>query len=221
MTATEEDYMLSISKQTLAKLPAAHYQGPISVIDKPEDIDGAVKELYAAPIIGFDTETRPSFKKGQSNTVSLIQLCTPEHCFLFRTGITGITQPLRALLEDPAKTKVGLSLHDDFHNLAKISDLQPDGFIDLQQYVKSVRIADNSLSRIYAIIFGKRISKGQRLSNWEAAHLTEFQQSYAALDAKACIDIYEAISQNRFRYEDSQYKVPIDQLPDYQPSLQQ
>ena len=105
--------------------------------------------------------------------------------------------------------------------MAKISDLQPDGFIDLQQYVKSVRIADNSLSRIYAIIFGKRISKGQRLSNWEAAHLTEFQQSYAALDAKACIDIYEAISQNRFRYEDSQYKVPIDQLPDFQPSLQQ
>lgn len=221
MTAPEEDYMLSISKQTLAKLPAAHYQGTISVIDKPEDIDGAVKELYAAPIIGFDTETRPSFKKGQSNTVSLIQLCTPEHCFLFRIGITGITQPLRTLLEDPAKIKVGLSLHDDFHNLAKISDLHPDGFIDLQQYVKAVRIADNSLSRIYAIIFGKRISKGQRLSNWEAAHLTEFQQSYAALDAKACIDIYEAISQNRFCYEDSEYKVSIDQLPDYQPSPQQ
>lgn len=213
--------MLSISKQTLAKLPAAHYQGSISVIDKPEDIDGAVKELYSAPIIGFDTETRPSFKKGQSNTVSLIQLCTPEHCFLFRIGITGITQPLRALLEDPTKIKVGLSLHDDFHNLAKISDLQPNGFIDLQQYVKTVRIADNSLSRIYAIIFGKRISKGQRLSNWEAAHLTEFQQSYAALDAKACIDIYEAISQNHFCFDDSEYKVPIDQLTDYQPSPQQ
>ena len=213
--------MLSISKQTLAKLPAAHYQGPISIIDKPEDIGAAVKELYTASIIGFDTETRPSFKKGQSNTVSLIQLCTPAHCFLFRIGITGITQPLRLLLEDAHKIKVGLSLHDDFHNLAKISDLQPDGFIDLQQYVKSVRIADNSLSRIYAIIFGKRISKGQRLSNWEASQLTEFQQSYAALDAKACIDIYEAISQNRFCYEDSQYKVPIDQLADYQPSPQQ
>lgn len=204
--------MLSIPKDTLATLPAAHYEGRITVIDKAADIEPAVKELYCSPVLGFDTETRPSFKKGHSNTVSLIQLCSHDHCFLFRVGITGIPESLKCILEDESKKKVGLSLHDDFHNLAKIVKLTPGGFIELQQYVKRVGIADNSLTRIYGIIFGQRISKGQRLSNWEAPELSEFQQSYAALDAKACIDIYEAINNNKFDASSSPYQVVEDVL---------
>lgn len=199
---------LSIPKEALASLPLAVYSGKISVIDSAEQIPQAVDALSRAKIIGFDTETRPSFKKGQSNNVSLIQMCSSKECFLFRINMTGITPPLKNLLEDAGKIKVGLSLHDDFHNLAKICDLKPQGFIDLQTYVKRTGILDNSLARIYAIVFGQRISKGQRLTNWEATTLTVHQQQYAALDARACIDIYNAISKNHFNPAESSYIVP-------------
>lgn len=210
MKKKSKKYLLSISKEELSKLPAEVYRGEITVVDTEEAILPAVEKLEKAKIIGFDTETRPSFKKGQHYTVSLIQLSTPKECFLFRINKTGITPPLRNLLENAGKIKVGLSLHDDFMNLAKITDLRPAGFIDLQQYVKTVGILDNSLTRIYAIVFGHRISKNQRLSNWEASELTQHQQQYAALDAMACINIYQTLSGNKFDASKSPYQVTED-----------
>ena len=218
MRKKAEPLKLSISKEALSKLPAAHFVGTITVIDKVDDIQPAIDTLNKAKIIGFDTETRPSFKKGQRNKVALIQLCDSTQCFLFRINKTGITPPLKELLENNGKIKVGLSLNDDFMNLKKVLDMKPAGFIDLQKYVKSSGILDNSLSRIYAIIFGQRISKNQRLSNWEAPTLTEHQQQYAALDALACIRIYDALSKNHFSPKDSQYIVDEDPyLPKPQP----
>lgn len=191
--------IVSIPKDLLGKLPHETYRGEICLVDSPENVESAVAFLREAEIIGFDTETRPSFKKGQTHTVSLLQLATPEVCFLFRLNRIGLTQPIIDLLQDPSKLKIGLSIHDDFHNLRKLcSDLEPDGFIDLQQYVKRFRIADNSLSRIYGILFGMRISKGQRLTNWEAENLTPAQQSYASLDAQACIKIYRFLEAGAF-----------------------
>lgn len=202
---------VTISKQQLADLPAAQFKGDIKVIDKADDISHAIAELYESDIIGFDTETRPSFRKGQSNMVSLLQLSTRKRCFLFRLNHIGLVQPLIDLLQDPSLLKIGLSIHDDFHNLNKISPIEPKGFVDLQNYVKQFRIADNSLSKIYAIIFGKRISKGQRLTNWEAETLTPSQQSYAALDALACIQIYDSITNGNFDPDKSAYLVEICQ----------
>lgn len=201
----ENDYFISIAKEELAKLPAATHSGSIRVIDREEQVDEAVSILRSAEIIGFDTETRPSFKRGTSYTVSLLQLSTPSVSFLFRINKIGLAQQLIDLLEDPEKLKVGLSIHDDFHNLNKLAELHPAGFVDLQQFVKQYRINDNSLSRIYGILFGKRISKGQRLTNWEATELSEHQQAYAALDAMACIDIYRYVSAGKFHPERSQY----------------
>ena len=200
---------VTISKQQLAELPAAQFKGEIKVIDKADDISEAVAELYKSDIIGFDTETRPTFKKGQSNNVSLLQLSTRKKCFLFRLNRIGLDSKLIELLQDPSQLKIGLSIHDDFHNLNKLSHLEPKGFIDLQSYVKQYRIADNSLTKIYAVIFGKRISKGQRLTNWEADTLTPPQKSYAALDALACVDIYDFISSGKFNPDDSPYLVEI------------
>ena len=205
------NYKLTIGKDSLAALPAAHYTGSIVIVDKPDDVSAAVEALSSAKIIGFDTETKPSFKKGQTNYVSLIQLSADDKCFLFRINMTGIPDSLKALLESPDVLKIGLSLHDDFHNLAKVCQIQPQGFVDLQQYVKGVYIADNSLSKIYAIVFGKRISKGQRLSNWEAESLSRAQQQYAALDAKACVDIYQSIDSGQFHPDASLYKQPIEE----------
>lgn len=189
---------VTISKEALSKLPAAPFTSSIHLIDKAEDVEQALTELRNAEIIGFDTETRPSFKKGQLHTVSLLQLATPDTCYLFRLNKIGLVEGLIEILQDPALLKVGLSIHDDFHSLRRLSPLEPQGFIDLQQYVKQFKIIDNSLSRIYGILFGERISKGQRLTNWEAETLTTAQQGYAALDAVACIRIYRHLKSGAF-----------------------
>lgn len=204
----EPAFNLSIAKDVLGKLPAAKFHGTqITLIDKPEDVDAAVDELMRADIIGFDTETKPSFKRGQSNVVSLLQLSTREHAFLFRLNRIGFGDRLKALLEDESKLKIGLSIHDDFHHLNRLNSFDPKGFIDLQQYVKQFLIADNSLTRIYGILFGQRISKSQRLTNWEAEQLTQAQQIYASLDALACIDVYDYLEAGKFDPHTSQYKV--------------
>lgn len=205
---TPQDFnkaIVTISKDELATLPIAEYPGKIYLIDDLIDADRAIQSLKKVKIIGFDTETRPSFKKGQSFNVALIQLATPDCCYLFRTSEIGFPDQLMKLLENPDILKVGLSIRDDFHNLKKVTDFEPQSFIDLQQFVKDYKIADNSLSRLYGILFGERISKGQRLTNWAAQELTDMQQSYAALDAYACIRIYDYLKNDRFDPSTSPY----------------
>ena len=198
---------ISISKQQLTELPAAHFTGAITIVDDPESVDRAVERLSMADLIGFDTETRPSFKKGQTYHVALMQLSNDEECFLFRLNKIGLPESLRQLLEDESKQKVGLSIHDDFRNLHKKYEFEPKGFIELQQFVTNWNIADKSLSKIYGILFGERLSKSQRLSNWEADHLAEAQQNYAALDAMACVRIYRHLNAGLFNPEISKYRV--------------
>lgn len=200
----------SITKTELAALPAENYVGKITVIDKAEDADAAAAVLAAADMIGFDTETKPSFRRGERHTVALLQLSTLSECFLFRLNRIGLPDSVCALLEDENKLKIGVSIHDDFLNLHKKFRLEPKGFIDLQTYVKEFNIADNSLSRIYGILFDKRISKGQRLSNWEAPVLTQHQQEYAALDALACLTIYNYLRSAGFDYTKSKYYREFD-----------
>lgn len=200
---------ISIDKHELAGLPCANYSGEAVVIDSVDKIGGAVDDLERARLIGFDTETKPSFRKGVTHVVSLLQLSTPEKCYLFRLNKIGLHDRLVDLLENSELKKVGLSIHDDFHNLCKLRKINPDGFVDLQQYVKQFHIVDNSLTRIHAILFGERISKGQRLTNWEAAFLTLPQIHYAALDALSCIRIYDYLSSGAFDPLKSSYLVPI------------
>ncbi len=174
------------------------YDGHTVIINYPNDADKAIKYLMTQPIVGFDTETRPSFKKGQNHKVCLLQIATHSECFLFRINKTGLTDSIRSFFENKNVVKVGLSIHDDFRALHKLGEFTPESYIELQGYVKQFDIADNSLQKIYAILFEKRISKGQRLSNWEADTLTESQCAYASLDAKACLDIYEFLSSHEF-----------------------
>lgn len=198
---------VSISKQQLAALPSAQFQGTITIVDNPDCVDSAVSRLRESDLIGFDTETRPSFKKGQTFNVALLQLASDNECFLFRLNKIGMPESLKALLEDKELQKVGLSLHDDFRNLHKIYDFEPDGFIELQKYVTHWNITDKSLSKLFGILFGKRISKSQRLSNWEAEQLSESQQNYAALDAQACIKIFRHLKNGLFHPEVSAYLI--------------
>ena len=193
----------SIDKETVATLPVSSYDGIISVIETEAEADKADEILEQQSLLGFDTETRPSFRKGQTFNAALMQIATPERCFLFRLNKIGLCDRLKAFLENPQVLKVGLSVHDDFTVLRRNNKLDPKGFVELQDMVKKFDIADNSLQKIYAILFGERISKAQRLSNWEADQLTPAQQTYAALDAWACIRIYNLLVSGNFDYKHS------------------
>lgn len=183
-------YQSKIEKSDISTLPPCDITGEIIVIDRSEDVAAAIEDLKQCPLIGFDTETRPSFRRGESNTISLLQLATEKRAYLFRLKKIGQNQQLKALLESNDYLKVGLSVHDDFHSLNRWMPCRPNNFIELQRYVKAFGIEEMSLQKIYAIVFHKRISKRQQLSNWEAEELTPAQQQYAAIDAWACRNIY-------------------------------
>lgn len=181
---------MTISKEQVAELPLETFKGNIVVVDHIGEIQKACNYLSSQSALGFDTETKPAFKRGQVHKVALMQLSTEKECFLFRLNRIGYPDELEAILSDPGIKKIGLSLRDDFAAIRKRSGRNPENFIDLQGFVDQFGIEDNSLQKIYAILFGKKISKNQRVSNWEAETLTPAQQSYAAIDAWACLRIY-------------------------------
>lgn len=190
-------YSHSITKEAISLLQIEEFPGRIIVIDTEKDAGKAVEYLSQFDAVGFDTETRPSFKKGTRYKISLMQISTDEACFLFRLNRIGIPQILEDFLVDDKILKIGLSLRDDFGAIRKRTDIKPTNFLDLQNYVGQFGIEDASLQKIYAILFDKKISKGQRLSNWEADVLTEQQKKYAALDAWACLKIYNQLNQDK------------------------
>jgi len=183
----------TISKEEISAYPVAQFGGEIILVDNETDAADAVSYLSEFDAVGFDTETRPSFKKGKSHKVALMQLATEERCYLFRLNIIGITDSLTGLLTNPDIKKIGLSLKDDFSVIRRSSPILPEGFVELQTFVKQFGIEEMGLQRIYAILFNERISKRQRLTNWEAKELSESQQHYAALDAWACLRIYSKL----------------------------
>lgn len=198
-------HTVSIEKQTVNQMPHVTFMGQIHVIDAISQVKSAVTALRSASIVGFDTETRPCFHRGERHNVALLQLATDEHAFLFRLNKTGIPTPLKQFLEDKNHIKVGLSTPDDFHQLTRCCDIHPAGFIELQELVTRYQITDMSLQKIYAILFQQKISKAQRLSNWEASQLTDAQQRYAAIDAWACLHIYRHLQSGAFIPEESPF----------------
>ncbi len=201
-----DDYNISLPKASLAEMPTEVFPGQIAVIESAEGADNAVEYLMAHPLVGFDTETRPSFHKGQVNVVALMQVSTDDRAFLFRLNKTGITPAMKTFIESPDITKIGLSLKDDFTMLRRRGNIEPQGFVELQKLVHEYHITDASLQKIYGIVFGKRISKSQRLTNWEAKSLTRPQQLYASLDAWACLQIYRELTSGKYHPADSPYR---------------
>ena len=185
---------LTITKEQLAELPKETFDGKIIVVDHQDQVAEAVAFLSRHKAIGFDTETKPAFKKGQNHKVALMQLATDEVCYLFRLNRIGYPHTLVQLMSNPDIKKIGLSLRDDFAAIRQRSIRKPENFIDLQLFVDKFGIEDNSLQKIYALLFGRKISKNQRLSNWEAPQLTPAQQAYAAIDAWACLRIYNHLT---------------------------
>ncbi len=205
------DFRLSVSKNILAEMPLVEYSGRIHIIDSIDQARQAIATLSQESVVGFDTETRPSFQRGRSYKMSLVQISTLTDSYLFRINRLGMFDELCRFIENGAVKKIGLSLKDDFFMMHKIGEFEPAGFIDLQSFVSSYAIIDASLQKIYGLIFGHRISKSQRLSNWEAETLSAAQCNYAAIDAWACLLIYNHLSQGLFHPEESPYRVITDE----------
>ena len=180
-------------KETIGELPRAVFTGRIEVIQTVQKAEKAVKYLMQEPILGFDTETKPSFKKGQINQVSLLQVSSKKICFLFRLDQIDLPDCLIRLLSDNDILKIGLSWKDDLHGLIKRRPFTPGRFVEIQDLVGEFGIKDLSLQKLFANIFKQKISKSQRLSNWEAVPLSDSQMVYAATDAWACIVLYEEL----------------------------
>ena len=189
-------YKESIDKDALAELPLIQFDGDIMLVESKEDYHRAIDYLSMQEVLGFDTETRPAFKKGVVYEVALLQLATKDRAFLFRLNKIGLPNGLKSILENPAIGKIGVAIRDDIKALQKLNPFNPGGFVELQDHVKVYGIQDFSLKKLSAIVLGYRISKAQRVTNWEALELTEAQQVYAATDAWISHRIYESLKQN-------------------------
>lgn len=190
---TVNNFIDKISNEQTALLPAVEFRGEIRIVEHERDIAAACKTLAEQPVIGFDTETRPSFRPGVTFRVSLLQLSTPTVCYLFRLNKIPLAKPILQLLEDRRVLKIGADVAGDLRSLRQIRHFRDGGFVDLQGIAPEWGIGEKSLRKLSAIVLGRRVSKAQRLSNWEATTLTDKQQLYAATDAWVCTRIYEQL----------------------------
>ena len=180
-------------KREITGLPKVLFQGRIITIITPGETEKAVDYLLSQKILGFDTETRPSFKKGQRYEVSLLQVSTHDTCFLFRLNLTGITPAIIRLLEDKKVVKVGLSRTTTCCSCIAGQNSRLAILWSCRMWLKSLVLRTKSLQKLYANLFHMKISKAQRLSNWEQTVLRDAQKLYAATDARTCIKIYEEL----------------------------
>ena len=186
-------FQSKISNEDVALLPAIQFGGKIVIIDTDEALEEACNLLAECSVLGFDTETRPSFKAGVTNKVSLLQLSTYDRCYLIRLNKVKFSNKVLSLLQRSDIMKIGADVAGDIRSLHALRNFKERGFIDLQQIASCWGIEEKSLRKMSALVLGERVSKAQRLSNWEASTLTPQQQMYAATDAWVCIKIYEKL----------------------------
>ncbi|MCK4922187.1 MAG: 3'-5' exonuclease domain-containing protein 2 [Bacteroidales bacterium] len=186
-------FQTEISKDEVNQLDIKAYTGKITVVEDSAAVNDCIKQIRKSSIIGFDTESRPSFKKNQNFGVSLIQIATENEVFLFRINLTGFQQSIIKLFENPSILKVGVSIHDDIARLKQLKNFNAKGFIELQQLTDEYGIHCNSLKKLTAIVLGFRVSKAQQLSNWEATKLSDAQARYASTDAWVGLEIYNKL----------------------------
>jgi ribonuclease D len=186
-------YRESITPEELEKCELSWFRGEIAVVEDIKSFKNVFPRLLNSEILGFDTETRPSFRKGRKNKVSLIQLANEDFACLIRINKIGIPPELAGLLANDEVIKAGVAVHDDIRFLKRVKGFSPQGFIDLQQFVRNFGIQCSGLKKLSAIVLGFRISKRQQVTDWEAEKLSEAQQIYAATDAWVCYQIYRKL----------------------------
>lgn len=193
-----------IDKSELADKPRVAFSGIVEEIDTEEKAQKAIETLSKEMVVGFDTETRPSFTRGVAHKIALLQLSTDRNAYLFRLNKMGIPDCVAGFLTNPDILKVGISIKDDFHSLSSRRKMEPEGFVELQELCGGMGIEEKGLQKLYCLLFKERISKNQQLSNWEIDSLTESQRQYAAIDAWACLKIYHYVTELK---QSGQYRI--------------
>lgn len=192
-----------ITKEEINELPLGQFEGEIVLVNSKDQIKEVADELSRHQLLGFDTETRPSFRKGTQYYVSLLQLATDEVAFLLRINEIGMPGLIQEVLEDPSIIKIGAAVLDDLRALRKVAmGFQPQSFFDLNDELKKVGFENVGVRNLAAMVLNMRISKSEQVSNWEASILTDKQMLYAATDAWVCLEIYKKL----------QYQGYLDQL---------
>ncbi len=184
---------LTITKEEINSLPLASFNGEVNLIIEPKKVIRAFDEIKSHEVVGFDTETRPSFHKGQRYDVSLMQLALPQKVFLFRLNHTGVTKEMVSFLENDEILKAGIGLRDDIKALQRLQRFNADGFVELSTIAKSKGLQVESVKKLAGLVLGFRISKSAQTSNWEAPTYTDRQISYAATDAWVCLRLYNSL----------------------------
>lgn len=190
-----------VTPEEVNDLPLTYYEGKIVTINDSKKIKEAVAEIARHKVVGFDTETKPTFVKGQFHHISLIQLAIPDKVFLFRINNCGFTRPLMDLFSNPDILKLGVGLRDDVIGLQKIAPFEEAGFKEIYDYVVDLGVRNTGLRKLAAIILSVRISKGQQTSNWENPVLNQNQERYAATDAWISLEMYNHLEQKGLIYE--------------------
>jgi len=196
-----------LNKEHIKNFPILSFKGKIHLIKEKKDIKKALKILRRESVLGFDTETRPSFKKGENYTVSLLQLSTSEEAFLFRLNYLGLEDELVSLLEDPGILKVGVAILDDVRALSKLKRFDAKGFVELANIGSELGIVTCGLRNLAAIFLGVRISKKAQLTNWERPEFNSGQALYAATDAWICLEMYRYLESGKFLPERKIWKM--------------
>ena len=189
-------YLQNITREEIDQLPIRTFEGELFLIDSLDNLSKSINYLNKQQILGFDTETKPSFKKGEKNKVALLQLSSHHKSFIFRLNKIGLPIELSKILADSNIIKVGADIKQDLTALQNLGNFKPDGFIDIQKFSSEFGIEDNGLKKLAAIILGCKISKSQRLTNWEAPQLTHSQLVYAATDAWICYEMYKRLKKS-------------------------
>jgi len=181
---------LHITKAEINQLPMKKYDGPIHLVHTPEEAARAANQLKRQSLLGFDTETRPAFRVGESYSPSLLQLASEKEVFLFQIQKTGLTSNICEILSNPNIIKAGVSIRDDVSELQKLTSFEPAGFVELAHCAKKAKIKNLGLRGMASLLLGFRISKREQVSNWARNDLTNSQIAYAATDAWLGREIY-------------------------------
>lgn len=196
-----------ITKEEVNELPLTMFGGKIHVVDTVEQAALALEQLRDVAVVGIDTETKPAFSRGQHHKVALLQVSTLDDCFLFRLNKIGFPPELGVFLSDKKIKKIGLALKDDFVGLNRHHKFKPENIVDLQKIVKEYGILELGLQKMFAVVFGEKVSKSQRLTNWELPELSDQQQVYAATDAWAALKIYLQLKKARKLTREQQHEL--------------
>ena len=182
-----------ISKEDVKNYSIENFSGKIIIVDKKEDIIESCLYLKRQKIIGFDTESKPTFKKGVTSKVSLVQFSTEDRAFLFRINKIGLDNLIIDIISDKKIKKIGIAIYDDIKALQRIKAFESNNIIDLNQLALKLGFESIGAVKLSILILGFSISKSARLSNWEQINLTHSQIEYAATDAWICNMIYNKL----------------------------